>query len=158
MTICYQAARVAMRLWVALLILLTTTLWEHDAWAQSKALLVANNSISRDALSKDDVRAIFLGKKSAVGKEDVVIATLAYGEIHRNFLKEVVKKNTSQYSAHWKKILFTGKGKMPQVFKTEKELLVFLSNTRGAIGYVSKAASGDPRVRNGSVRIIAVQE
>jgi len=129
----------------------------HSTWAQNEALVVANGSLSGDVLSKQDIRAIFLGKKSVVAGDNVVIVTLDGGDVHKDFLKSLVGKTPSQFSSHWKRIVFTGKGKMPKSFKTEEELLAFLSNTKGGIGYVSSAVSKDPRVQGGGVKILTVQ-
>ncbi len=132
--------------------------WVHSTWAQNEALVVANNSLSGDALSKQDIRAIFLGKKSSVAGDNVVIVTLDSGDVHKDFLKSLVGKTPSQFSSHWKKIVFTGKGKMPKSFKTEEELLAFVSNTKGGIGYVGGGGSADSRVQGGRVKVLKVQE
>ncbi len=156
----YQTSPLVLRVCGAVLLLLAAAclLWTPSAWAQTEALVVANTSLSGDALSKQDIRAIFLGKKSAVAGQNVVIVTLAGGDVHKAFLKSVVGKTPSQFSSHWKKIVFTGKGKMPKSFKTEEELLAFVSNTKGGIGYVGAGASADSRVQGGRVKVLTVQE
>ena len=152
-----QTSPAILRVGVAVLLVLVATVWGHSIRAQSATLLVANSSVPGDALSKNDVRAIFLGKKSSVSGQNVVIVTLKQGDAHKDFLKSVVGKTPSQFSSHWKRIVFTGKGKMPKAFKTEEELLTFVANTRGGIGYVSGAVSSDSRVKGGSVKVITIQ-
>ncbi len=153
-----HSAPAILRVGVAMLLVLVASVWGRSTLAQGGTLLVANSSVPGDTLSKNDVRAIFLGKKSVVGGENVVIVTLSQGDAHKAFLKSLVGKTPSQFSSHWKKIVFTGKGKMPKSFNTEEDLLAFVSRTRGSIGYVSGAASGDSRVQGGSVKVITVQE
>ncbi len=143
---------------LALSIVLAPHAWVPSTWAQGETLLVANSGVPGEGLSKNDVRAIFLGKKSVVAGQNVVIVTLASGDAHKNFLKSVVGKTPSQFSSHWKKIVFTGKGKMPKSFKTNEELLAFVSNTKGAIGYAGAGAASDSRVKGGSVKIMKIQE
>jgi hypothetical protein len=35
-------------------------------------------------------------------------------------------------------MVFSGKGKKPKSFKTSKELLDYVANTEGAVGYIDK--------------------
>jgi len=155
----YQTSPPVLRICVSLLLFLgvSALVWVPSTWAQSEALVVANSSLPGDSLSQQDIRAIFLGKKSGVAGQNVVIVTLDGGDVHKDFLKSEVGKTPSQFSSHWKKIVFTGKGKMPKSFKTEEELLAFISNTKGGIGYVGAGASTDSRIKDGRVKVLKVQ-
>jgi ABC-type phosphate transport system substrate-binding protein len=44
-------------------------------------------------------------------------------------------KSTSQFSTGWKKLVFTGKGSMPEQVGSEDELVAFVAKTPGSIGY-----------------------
>ena len=126
--------------------------------AAGDEVVVANASIPGGQLSKDEVKDVFLGIKSTIGGEVVVLATLKQGDAHEGFLKDVVGKTPSQYLNYWKRQVFTGKGKMPQAFDSEKELLAFVAATKGAVGYAGGAAAADPRVAGGSLKVIPVTE
>ena len=59
------------------------------------------------------------------------------GEIHEQFIREVIRKSLNAYMNYWRKMIFTGKGVMPVSFETNKEILQYVNNTPGAIGYLS---------------------
>ncbi len=88
------------------------------------------------------MKAIFLGKKTKwANKGKVVPSTLKKGAVNKSFLKKYVKKSPAQFKTYWKKQVFTGKGKAPKSFKTEKALIAYVAKTKGAVGYVSKKAA-----------------
>ena len=118
--------------------------------------LVANAKVGVDSLSKGEVRKIFMGKQTVwpgVGKNPVVFVTLKDGASHKAFLKGYLGKTPKQYASYWKKLVFTGKGKAPRSFKTEKDLLVYVTKTVGAVGYIgSKTASAAKNIKIISVK------
>ncbi len=120
--------------------------------AASDVVIIANKAVASDSISGDALKMIYTGKTvtwESGGK--VVLATLKKGETHEVFLKAHVKKTPQQFSAYWKKLVFTGKGKQPKSFKTEDELIAFVAKTDGAIGYLSESTS------SGDVKVISVQ-
>ena len=128
--------------------------------------LIANNTVPVASLTEADIKSIFLGKKTTVeGSKDgkkvkikPVIATLKGGATHDAFLKKYVGKTATQYSNYWKKLVFSGKGKEPPSFKTEKELLAFVSKTKGAIGYIGTKTAEDPKVNKDKVVVFSVSK
>jgi hypothetical protein len=48
-----------------------------------------------------------------------------------------VSKTAAQFSSFWKQAIFTGKGTPPKAFASEAELIKFVGETPGAIGYVT---------------------
>ncbi len=105
-------------------------------------VIVANKDVKETELTKKDIQTIFLGKKAKWGdKSKIVIVTQGKGKTHVSFLKNLVSKTSAQFANYWKKLVFTGKGKMPKSFKTEKDLLTFVAKTKGAVGYVSSTAA-----------------
>jgi hypothetical protein len=47
-----------------------------------------------------------------------------------------VNKSFAKWNAHWKRMVFTGNGTPPKQFDTQQELLEYVAETEGAIGYV----------------------
>jgi ABC-type phosphate transport system substrate-binding protein len=120
--------------------------------AAEKVVVIANKSLPDSSLSKNDLKQIALGDKTTVsGNEKVTFVTLEQGAVHEEFLKMIVEKSSFQFSNYWKQMIFTGKGKPPRSFKTEAELVSFVSTTKGAIGYVSAGADMS------SVKVINIQ-
>jgi len=108
-------------------------------------VIITNKSVATDTLKEEEVKNIFIGKMTSWdGNQKINFVTLPKSdETHREFLKRFVKRTPAQYSRHWKKQIFTGKGKKPKSFQTEKGLLEYVAKTSGAIGYISTAQITD---------------
>lgn len=103
----------------------------------AEVVIIVNQKSPVDALNGNDVKNIFLGKTSHWPDNSKIHFALLRGEIHKNFLKQFVGRTESQYNNYWKKMLFTGKGSKPKSYADEEEMLKYVRETAGAIGYVS---------------------
>ncbi len=114
-------------------------------------VIIANKNVAESSLSGEDVKNIFLAKKKKWGSGQAIdFVVLKGGAVQEGFLKQYAKKTPSQFKRYFKTLVFTGKGKPPKSFATEKELAGYVSATEGAIGYVSSGAA------SGSVKTIQV--
>ena len=66
------------------------------------------------------------------------LATLHSGAAHNQFIKAYVGKTAKQFTNYWRKMLFSGKGRMPKAFHSQEELASFVANQKGALGYTSE--------------------
>lgn len=110
-----------------------------------EAAVVANEKTAPANLSGDDIKAIFLGAKTAWdGGGKIAVAVLSEGPVQEKFLADQVGKPPSAFATHWKRLVFTGKASMPKQFAKEEDLLDFVAKTEGAIGFVAdgKTAPG----------------
>ena len=109
-------------------------------WADM--LIIAHQNTPETTISQKEIQEIFLGKR-VQWKDNSAIhpAAVKEPELHETFLKHYVKKTPSQWIAHWKRMVFTGNGTPPQQFDTQQELLEYVANTSGAIGYVDAETS-----------------
>jgi ABC-type phosphate transport system substrate-binding protein len=115
-------------------------------------VIICNKGVSDTSLSKDDIKNIYLGKKSSWSDNTkITFVTLSDSDIQKSFLKEYINKTPSQFNTYWKKLVFTGKGKMPKSFDSDADLIDFVSKTDGALGYVSASSESD------DVKVIKVQ-
>ncbi len=107
--------------------------------------VIANKSITVGSVTANEAKKIWLGKKKSMPGGGVVkLADLPIGEAtRREFYSSVVKKKEKQLKAYWAKISFTGKGYPPQIFESESEVIEWVANTPGAMGYVSSTAIND---------------
>ena len=105
-----------------------------------EVVLVANNSVPENDLSKDEIKAIFLGNKTKWSDNSRIIFIINTAAETRTFLSDYVGKTPFQFDNYWKYQAFTGKGMLPRSFDDEKELIQYVANTLGAIAYVSKNA------------------
>lgn len=113
-------------------------------------VVVANKDFPVDKISGDDLKMIFLCQKSEVGGKKIVPFILDEGmECHKSFCVDIIKKNVSQWGAHFRNLIFTGKGSPPKSFGDCKGLLEAIASTSCAIGYAEKA--------DNSVKVITVE-
>ncbi|MFZ5570481.1 MAG: hypothetical protein ACOZF0_08750 [Thermodesulfobacteriota bacterium] len=124
------------KIWWMLLVLVFTAHTGSMA-ALADVIVISNPSVPVNSMSTTEIQDVFLGKTAKWGDDSKVSFVVLKGDVHKEFLKNYIKRTDSQYSAYWKQMLFSGKGSLPKTFDTEKELAQYVSETPGAIGYVS---------------------
>ena len=110
--------------------------------ASADVLIITNPDVNETSLTKRDIEEIFLGKKGQwqdISKIRPVLMDEV--EVLKEFLEIYVNKTQNQYINHWKRMLFTGKGKPPIRFKSSAEVVAYVSETAGAIGFVPAGTS-----------------
>ena len=119
------------------IVLLIGMFLPQNALAREAALVKASNPIEK--LSNRELRRLLLGKtKQWRNGDKVIIATLHGGDAHNQFIKAYVGKTAKQFTNYWRKMLFSGKGRMPKAFHSQRELASFVANQKGALGYTSE--------------------
>jgi len=128
------------RLLVRTVLACALVLWAGTALAAP--ILIAHKDVSVDAVSAGDLNKILLGKSANwPDGSRVVISMLKGGPIADEFLKTYAKKSPKQFGTFWKKAVFSGTGDMPAAFDTEADLIVFVSRTPGAMGFIDEATA-----------------
>jgi len=128
------------------LMLLAACLGQGLAAAEVVIVQAEHNKI--ESLAKDDLAAIYQGKKANWDDGDkITIVTVPSAAVHESFLKDLVGKTPSQFSDQWKKLVFTGKAKAPVECKTEAEVIAFVAANPNAVGYVSDGIALPNNVR-----------
>ena len=123
---------------VALLILLARQALPGES---TSVVVIANGSISASEIAQDDLREIFLGTKySLPNGAKVTPVLLKGGPVHESFLKTYLGKSVEGFRTWWLQIVFTGQGLLPKTFVSEAELVDYVSRTRGAVGYATRAS------------------
>ena len=114
-------------------------------------VVIANKSVPDRSLSINDVKSIFLSKKIKWSNgSSIDFVTLKDDGTTKTFLETYVNKTPSQYNRYYRTLVFTGKGDMPRNFESENDLVRYVANTPGAIGYVSSDTN------TGSAKVISV--
>jgi len=123
----------------------------YAAGAQD-VIFVANKNVRIFTIETSDLRAIFTGEKTrfADGSHAVPVI-LKGGPAHEVFVHNYCDETPAEFRAQWRKAVFTGQGTMPRAFDSEAALLQYLTETPGAIGYVSRLSPQD------EVKILIVQ-
>jgi ABC-type phosphate transport system substrate-binding protein len=97
--------------------------------------VLVNGASTVAGISEDDLKDYYLGKKASwPDGSKVTVVVLKDGASHESLMKKL-GKSTSQFSTGWKKLVFTGKGSMPEQVGSEDELVAFVAKTPGSIGY-----------------------
>ncbi len=105
------------------------------SWAE--VVVIGNHGVAETEVGDSTVRGIFLGKKTKwEDGQRIAVVTLKGGPTHEAFLKAFMNKTSAQFSNFWKKAVFTGTGRPPQVFATESEVVQYVGVTEGAVGYI----------------------
>jgi len=120
-----------------------------DAQGVDRSLrIVVSKENKLTSLSTDDLNRIFLGKKTLWDSGTRIVPAMPEEEspAGETFLNGTLKKSVSQFRAYWKRLLFSGGGAVPKVFRRSDQLLDFVARQPGAIGVV-EASAVDDRVR-----------
>jgi ABC-type phosphate transport system substrate-binding protein len=105
--------------------------------ADTKPMVIITHQNVADALKKDEIKEIFLGKKTRwKDNSTIFFVVLTDDAVYPTFLKDYVGKTTFQYVNYWKQQVFTGKGRMPKSFANSKDVMQFVADTPGAISFI----------------------
>lgn len=99
-------------------------------------VVVVVNAANSDAVSKDQIASVFLGKSTALTPIDQADGSAIRGE----FYKKVADKDAAQAKALWSKLVFTGKATPPKEVASSADVKKAIAANPKAIGYIEKSA------------------
>lgn len=104
-------------------------------------VLIAHTDVPENSLDRRTTKRIYQGKLTRwTDNTAIVPVMLSGGQVHEEFVEEVLHLTDSRFRTYWRQAVFTGRGIPPQAFQSESDLLRFVRETPGAIGYVSRGA------------------
>ena len=103
--------------------------------------VIANSSVKADAISAADLKRVFLEQRIALADGSRVQPVLEKGGPARAAFLEYLGISEDDLQTYYRTLVFTGKGSMPKELGSDAEVVAYVARTRGAIGYVSSAAS-----------------
>ena len=113
------------------------------------AVVITNSSIAPGTVNPETIRKIYSGQISKwPDNTRIIVTTITQASFHEEFLKKYVEKSKSQFTATWKKLMFSGMGVLPTNFETMDQLIDFVSKHKSAIGYVTD----DTKLRDVSIQ------
>ncbi|MEZ4526470.1 MAG: hypothetical protein R2941_11175 [Desulfobacterales bacterium] len=118
-------------------------------------LIIGSKDIPADAVSRDEIRNIFLGEKVKWDSGEKINFVLLMTEVHEAFLKQYMGSTAAQYQNYWKKMIFTGKAKSPKSFSSPEKVIEYVTNTGGIIAYIPSADY--EKADKNKVKIISVR-
>ena len=106
--------------------------------------VIVNPSVKADTISAAELRRVFLEEKNSLADGTHVEPVLEKdGPVHKVFLQEYLGRSEDDLQAYYRTLVFTGRGAMPRVLGSDAEVVAYVARTRGALGYVSGAASAE---------------
>lgn len=116
-------------------------------------LVIANKNVPVDDLNRSEISDIYLGSKTKWENGDKIrVVMLKKGPVHEAFSQNIVGTTPAKLKNFWKKVVFTGTGTPPKIFRKESDLLEFVARTKGSVGYVDASASHD------GVKVISIRD
>ena len=101
-------------------------------------VVVVHKDHQVDAISRKDLRRMFLGKISHWPDGSVVVPVFTpNAEIHAEFSRTILRKTPTQLSTYWRKNLFSGRSMMPYMAQDRDDLFAYLQRHQNAISYLS---------------------
>ena len=109
-----------------------------SGFAAAEVMVVAHAKSDIAAVDKAALKKLFLGKTAKLKGKKVRAVTLPdTNAIKVEFDSKVVGKDPGKMKAYWANRIFTGKGKPLDQVNSEEALLVWLSENKNGIGYMS---------------------
>ncbi len=120
---------------LALAYLLTASVSAEEI--EANGIIVLSKNI-QNKINKEDVKMIFLGKKTMLDDGTKVIPIIPSDIdplLLKSFNQRILKKSNPQVKAYWAKRIFTGKGKPPDS-KNIDEILRLMESTTNIISFI----------------------
>jgi len=119
--------------------------------AQEKAnyKIIVNTANPVSSLTKIQIARLFLKKQTywSNGIKVAPVDQLPQRDVRDSFSKNILKKSVSSVKSYWQQQIFSGRANPPVEKSSDLEVINFVKNNRGAIGYVSKNAKTPPNVK-----------
>lgn len=106
----------------------------------SKVVIVVNEGGPLITLSERDIRDIYLGEKRFHGGVKVQPINYGEGPVKDLFIAAIVKMTPKEYKLHWTRKIFQGGVTAPLIERRASEIVRFVAQEAGAIGYIPAAA------------------
>lgn len=101
-------------------------------------IIIASPNVELEAVDIPSLRDIYLGKvKRWDDGTQVQPVYVTRGNAHKQFLSEVVNKTPAQFRTYWKRAVFTGGRAGFKKVSSEEELVKYVRENEGAVGYIS---------------------
>lgn len=110
--------------------------------------VIANETGSPQNISFTDLKKIFRGEKQwwQDGTKVVIALMKTSTPSGSATAKKLLGMSGEELNKYWLSLVFQGKAKAPAFFNSEKELIEFISQNKGAIGIIDKNTTGTVRI------------
>ncbi|MBI2837106.1 MAG: hypothetical protein HYX75_02255 [Acidobacteria bacterium] len=134
---------------------LLASLLAHDLRSQepTRIAIIVNPAFPQNELSIGEIKDIYLGRTQSMRQVRITPTDQKDSDMQAAFLKEFVGVTLSTYKNYWLKKVFGDGAVPPRSLANSNEIIKFVSQTTGAIGYVRSGdlESGETRVKTATV-------
>ncbi len=132
---------------LSIMILIIVISPEVDS-ATGDLLIIAHKNTPVSRISPDALADIYSNSKTKWSNGDkIFVVMLKRGAVHEAFVHGLLGTTSKKLIAIWKRVIFTGVGTPPKIVRTEAEMLDYVANKKGSIGYISsKSVNNEVRV------------
>lgn len=119
--------------------LVALLVYHHALYASQDILVIVNPELPVQSLSPQGIRAIFTMRWNT-WEDGTPIKVYVLGDdhdVHARFSKYVIGVFPHQLRKAWDRLVFSGTGQSPIQVSNEEEMIIKISSTRGAIGYIT---------------------
>ena len=107
--------------------------------AQSGLIMIVHPGVKLNAISRSDLRNIFVGESVTLKDGTHAIPVLQKEHTaHEEFLQEYIGKSDIAYRAGWRSLVFIGHASMPRSLEPESAIVDYVAHTPGTIAYIRR--------------------
>jgi len=130
---------------IIILLCLTSTLFAQE-------IIIAHPNVIVDTLSDNDIKNIFLGKKTYwPNGERIIVVIQKQSIVHENFLNNYINMTSIAFRNYWRKRVFSGIGLPPESFDSDHEIIQYISKVPGSISYINN------NLTNNTIKILSIK-
>lgn len=122
--------KIGLQFFLPLLLWLSTAAWAGEVVVIGHPLL--------GKMNVDMIHKIFMGKMLTAEGVFLTPVNLKSSALRARFLQTFLKQSDDQYAAYWMVRRHIGKGLPPRELDSSAEVVHFVQNTPGAIGYIDE--------------------
>ena len=125
------------------------------AQARGAFVVIVGDASPVRSVKREQLSRIFLKKETRLpgGGDAVPVDLDARSPVRSEFVGAVHRKSVAAINSYWHTLIFAGRQVPPRTVATEREVVAFVRDTPGAVGYVS---SGFELGRG--VRVVRLEE
>lgn len=138
-----------LRCLASILVVLALLVVPGRSAAQDGFQLIVHADNPYSSISQQQASDFFLKKDRSWddGTPAQPVDLLRPQSLREAFSEQVLDKSLSEVKKYWQRLIFTGRDSSPPEKSSEAEVIAYVRANRGAIGYVSSAASLGSGVR-----------
>lgn len=126
---------------------------EHDAAPAPAYLIIVNPHNAATSVERKFLEDAFLKKITAWPNDEVIRPAdlAADSPVRRAFTRDILNRSVEAVKGYWQQRIFSGRDTPPPEFQRDEDVVQFVLNHDGGVGYVSGAAD------SGGCRVIGVR-